>query len=127
MFIPFIRATEAREMLEQAQYAEESRGEMLAEYGSSAFYGGASSGDAMLIAQNIMSEQEEDFRQSEEGELYFAKLEAAKLYDHGLALSEWDVPEFVDGKVSYAHDPFTTLYGREVGRKFSPHHSNDPF
>jgi hypothetical protein len=111
MFIPFIRSADARDLLEQERYNDEARGELLAEYGSSAFYGGATSADAMCIAHNIMFEREEDFRQSEEGELYFARLDAARLYEGIPALHEWDIPEFVDGKTSWAHSPFPPFRG----------------
>lgn len=130
MDFPLIPRSEALALLEEAEYADEARGEFLAEQGSSYFYGGASSSDASFLASMDLAQREQEFAQSEEGERYFARLSAARLYDDlaGVRLSEWDISEFVDGKPSYAHDPFTMLYGREVGRKFSPHHSDDnPF
>lgn len=149
MDFPFIPRSEALELLEEDMRTGESRGEFLAEIGSSYFYGGASSSDASFLASMDLAQREQEFAMSEEGERYFARLSAARLYDDlaSIRLSEWDVPELVvnpvggyvasDGiaagqwmipSASYAHDPFTMLYGREVGRKFSPHHSDDiPF
>lgn len=108
MHFPLIPKAEAMELLESAQHADESRGEMLAELGSSYYCGGMSAGDATFLASAAMAQAEADFRSSEDGEIYFARLEAAKLYEGvtDASLSEWDIPEFVDGKTSYAHSPF---------------------
>lgn len=82
MHIPFLPRDEADMVLEEDMYAEEARGEMLAEDGSSAFYSGFSASDATLIASQRMAERERDFAATEEGELYFARLAAAKLYEN---------------------------------------------
>lgn len=97
-------------ILEDAERSEENRSEMLAELGSSAYHEGWSSVDAMYIAQGSMAAREEDFRQSEEGELYFARLDAARLYEDLPVLTEWSIPEFVDGKTSWDHSPFAAHY-----------------
>jgi hypothetical protein len=96
MSFPLLPRTEADAILEAEHYAEEAYYENLAELGSSAFYGGASSADANLLAQQQMAERLEDFRQSEEGERHFDRLAAAKLFEdvRGLALSNREIPEF---------------------------------
>lgn len=127
MYFAFIPKSEALALLEEAEREAEYRGEFLAEQGSSYFHGGMSSADASFLASQDLAQRRIDFEQSEEGERYLARLQAARLYEGVLAarVHEWDIPEFVDGKPSYAHDPFTMLYGRESGRKFSPHHNDE--
>lgn len=96
MHIPFLPRTEVDQILEEEMYAEEFRGEFIAEQGSSYFFGGMTSADAMLQASIDLFEHREDFARSEEGELYFARLDAATLYDHvdACRLLDRDIPEF---------------------------------
>ena len=109
MYFPLIPANEARDLLVQEAYADEARAEMLAEDGASAFAIFGNSGDAMAVAHMVASERERDFSESEEGQRYYARLEAARLYEDLPALSEWDIPEFVDGKTSWDHNPFRAV------------------
>lgn len=122
MDYPLIPKAEALELLEDAEHAEESRSEMLAEDGASAFalYGNA--GDAMIVARQIAAEREADFLNSEEGARWSARLSAARLYESvwEARLSDWSIPEFVIGDSDegaahelllrfYAHSPFSHI------------------
>jgi hypothetical protein len=114
MNFPLIPKAEALDLLEDASHAQEAMGEYLAEQGSSYFYGGMSSADASFMAHHDWRERENDFLASAEGQEYTAKLEAATLYNDVamLALMDDSIPEFVDGKPSYAHSLFSMASSR---------------
>ena len=108
MNFPLIPKSEALALLEDASHAQEAMSEFLAEQGSSYFYGGMTSADASYCAHRDWVERENDFLSSAEGQEYTEKMGAAMLYaDPALVpLTEDSIPEFVDGKTSYAHSLF---------------------
>jgi hypothetical protein len=114
MNFPLIPKAEALALLEDASHAQEAMSEYLAEQGSSYFYGGMSSTDATFLAHQDWQERENDFLSSVEGQEYQAKLDAAVLFQDValLALMDDSIPEFVDGKVSYAHSLFRPAASR---------------
>jgi hypothetical protein len=116
MNFPLIPKAEALALLEDASHAQEAMSEYLAERGSSYFYGGMQTpGDAEYMALHDWRQREEDFLNSAEGQEYTAKLDAALLYERlaiDCTLTEDFIPEFVDGKPSYAHSPFRLSLNR---------------
>jgi hypothetical protein len=108
-YFPFLPRAEANDILEQESHADEARGEYLAETGSSCFYWGMSADDASFQAQVWLSEREREFQESPEGEVYYAKLEAAKLFASVslLHLRPFDLPEFFPGMRYGADQSFT--------------------
>jgi hypothetical protein len=114
MNFPLIPKAEALALLEDASHAQEAMSEYLAEQGSSYFYGGMSSTDATFLAHQDWQERENDFLSSVEGQEYQAKLDAAVLFQDValLALMDDSIPEFVDGKPSYAHSLFSMASSR---------------
>lgn len=125
MYFPLIPRAEALDLLESAEHQAEHDSEFIAEYGFGAVSLGYSSSDALWAAQDALAQQREDFEQSEEGERYFARLAAARLYDDlaGARLSEDSIPEFIDGKPSYAH----SLFGPPSTSRFAPSDDDIPF
>lgn len=78
MFIAFLPIAEAHEILEELHEQEAAAAEYEADLGSSFFYGGASSWDASWMARQHTERAQEDFDQSEEAPLYYARLETAR-------------------------------------------------
>lgn len=97
MYFPFIPKAEALALLEDAEHAAESRSEFIAERDSGAVSLGFSPSDALWSAQTELAFMEAEFAQSEEGERYFARLQAARLYEGIPSLHERDIPEFTLG------------------------------
>jgi hypothetical protein len=78
MFIAFLPLADARDLLDEVYENEAQAGEIEAELGSSFFYGGMASWDASALARAHMEQRREDFDQSEDAPLYYARLEAAR-------------------------------------------------
>src|SRR4051812_35415246 len=95
MFIAFLPRTEARDLIEVEYEADAQRSEMEADLGSSFFFGGATSGDAMFLAREHLEGLREDFEQSVEGELYSAKLEAARFITEAIT-PDMHIADFAD-------------------------------
>lgn len=99
--LPFLPAQTAQIVLEEEYEAGVARSEYLADLGSSYFYGGATSGDATLMASMDLAQREEDFLNSEDGERYSERLEAARFMESGV-LRPLDPPEFFPGLTGYS-------------------------
>lgn len=99
MHIPFLPRADAEQVLEDEFHADEARGEFLAEYASSAFFGGADATDAMIMARTELHWREQDFDASEDAPEYYARLEAARLFAEvgRLELLDHEVPEYYGG------------------------------
>lgn len=78
MFIAFLPAAEAHAVLEEAYEQESAAAEYEAELGSGFFMDCRDSYHASSMARAHMQQLREDFDQSEDAPLYYARLEAAR-------------------------------------------------
>lgn len=128
--LPFIPRQEAQVILEEHYLAQEARAEFLAEAGSSYFYGGMSSADAMWAAQRDDLEREFDFYSSPEGERYSERLEAARFMEAitfgGLHLDDAAIPEFVLGYSNEAHEALVRDFYAHSPFRLSPNRFQRP-
>lgn len=127
MDFPLIPKAEALALLGEAYDAAEARGEFLAEQGSSYFHGGMTASDATFSASMDFAQREEDFHASEEGERYFARLDAAKLWD-GL-VSDLNMYAEHDGWIPWGNSHVVPEFypGQPVRKRHAPTPDDIPF
>lgn len=98
--IAFLPLSEAHAILDQHYEEEAQRGEYEAELGSSYYYGAAcrDSWLASSLARQRMAELREDFDQSEDAPLYYARLEAAQFMAGAITqdMNVYNMDEFCD-------------------------------
>lgn len=109
--IPFLPRAEVAEVLEREHDYRASEGEMLAEYGASAFALYGNSGDAMIVAHAMMERDRDEYVDTPAWLEYKARVETA----HFMARAS----EGLRVRTVY-EDGYFELYGAAVVPEFIP-------
>lgn len=107
MFIAFLPAAEAHAVLEEAHEADMARGEIEAELGSGFFMDCRDSYQASYMAREHTRQMQEDFDQSEDAPLYYARLEAARFVTEAITqdMIVHSEEEISDSRLFLPRDP----------------------